>query len=603
MAAAIHSAGGSAVTGVGRLGTILTAVLPALAFVLLYAPTLDDGLVWTDETAIGAGTVLRPAGETLDAFREPLHRIDYPGAGAQQRYYRPLAVVVLSLTDQWTGRDTRAFRVAVLGVGALCVAVFGVFAGSLLGSAGAGVFAGLFAAVHPAGIESTAWILGMPEALSALFVVAALGLALASRPPRTAAEQAGLAALSLLALALGLLAKERASVTPALLAVGFVCLGARGAVRWATALVAAQVALVAAYLYWLRPLVLGSALLPLPPIGGSAFTQVLTGVASWPGQLGWLLAPVTSSTSDTVQVVRSLADPRPWLGAAVALASVLGFWILRRTDQRLGAFGLAWVWIAFAPSAGLVPMLHPSGERYLYLSVFGVALLAADLGRALARRAPEPRGRWLAAGLAGLVLLGLAQRTRARLPDWESTEALFTADVARDPAYREAYFLLAAEDFEAGEYARAAAHLGALLGPGDAFAGTAGYLNWTVVAELACRNELALGRYERVDAIEEKLRREEPQATRVPGFQICQGQALDARGGTEAALQLYLAAARQLGPATPPALAFLIARNASQLGRRSEALDWIGRAEAGEGADPALRRQIEQLAASLRRSP
>ncbi len=580
---------------------LLPALLPALGFVLLYSRTLDDGFVWTDETALGAGTVLRPAGETLRAFGEPLHRIENQGAAAQQRYYRPLPVVMLSLVGQHAGGEPASapapfrFRALTLAVGALCAAAFGLFAAWLLGSTWAGVFAGVFVAVHPVGIESTAWIMAMPAALSALLGVGALAAGLACLRAREVGTAAPLAALSVLALALALLSKEGAAVGPVLLLAGVVCLGPRERRGAAAALVAAHFAVVAAYFFWLRPLALGAALLPLPAIGDSMWTQVLTGVASWPRQIAWLFVPVASSTSDTVRVVGSVGDPRLWLGAALALGSVAGFVALLRSGRRVAAFGLAWIWIAFGPSAGLIPLLHPSGERYLYFSAFGAALLLADAGNT----GNGIRHRRVAAGLAVVLLVGLAQRTWARLPDWESTEALFEADVARDPAYREAYFLLGAEDFEAGRYPEASAHLwalvGALLGlaPSDPFAGTAGYLNWIVVAELTCQNELALGRYRRVLQIEEKLRQENPAVTRGPNFQLCHGQAQDALGNTRAALRLYLSVARQLGAATPPALAFMIGRNHGQLGERREALEWLERAKAASAGDPVLRRQIQ----------
>ncbi|MDJ0851637.1 MAG: hypothetical protein QNK04_24950 [Myxococcota bacterium] len=572
---------------------VLPALLPALAFLLLHARTLDHGFVWTDETALGAGTLLRPAGETLRAFAEPLHRIEKRGEAAQQRYYRPLPVAMLSLVDQRLGREPAPFRVLTLAVGALGAAAFGLFATAVLGGTGAGVFVGLFVAVHPVVIENVAWIVAMPESLSSFFVVIAVAAGLASLRPRKPGSAAALATLSVLALVLGLLAKERAVVTPALLLAGVVCLGLRAQWRQAGLLIAVQLAVLGLYTFGLRPLALDSAVLPLPPIEGSLLTQVLTGIASWPRQIGWLFAPLTSSTSDTVRVVSSLADPWLWLGLLLAAGSVAGFVFLLRQGLGAGALGLAWIWIAFAPSAGLLPLLHPSGERYLYLSAFGAALLLADLGRRLAP------GRAVAVAASALLLVTLAQRSWARLPDWQSSETLFTADVARDPAYREAYFLLAAADFEAGRHAEASAHLGPLLGTGDPFAGTAGYLNWIVVAELACQNELALGRYRRILEIERKLRRENPAVTRVPTFQLCHGQALDAVGQTEAALGLYLSAARQLGPATPPVVTFMIARNQSQLGRREEALAWLERARAASHADPALVPHIRELEASL----
>ena len=141
---------------------LLPALVAPLAWVVLYLPSLDYPFVWTDEGALGGGAMLRPAGETLAAFREPLHRIEHRGASARQAYYRPLPVVALSLVDQNFGREPRHFRSFTHAVGAICVAAFGLFAGWLFGRAGPALFAALFVALHPVGIEATVWITGVP---------------------------------------------------------------------------------------------------------------------------------------------------------------------------------------------------------------------------------------------------------------------------------------------------------------------------------------------------------------------------------------------------------------------------------------------------------
>jgi tetratricopeptide (TPR) repeat protein len=578
---------------------LLPALVASLAWVVLYLPSLDYPFVWTDEGALAGGAMLRPAGETLAAFREPLHRIEHRGASARQAYYRPLPVVALSLVNQNFGREPRNFRRVTHAVGAVCIAAFGLFAGWLFGRAGPALFAALFVALHPVGIEATVWISGVPATTCALFVIGALWLALASpRAPRSSTAVAW-GALSLAALALGLLSKERAVVEPALLLAALVSLnaGRRGSV--AAGLVLAHALLVAGYLFWLRPAVLGSTLAGLPPIGGSATTQILTAVASWPRQLAWLFVPVSCSTSDAVRVVESLADPWLWLGALLALGSVVGWWALLRARAPVAALGLAWIWIAFAPTAGLMPMLHAAGERYLFLSTLGASLLLGGLGARFLHGERPPWRRAVAPVAALLALAGLAGRTHLRLPEWSSTRALFESDVARDPAYREAYFVLGLKAFESGRFAEAEDWIDPLLEGDSRFDGTASYLNWLSLAELACNNKIRLQDFEGILALEARWRRDFVALARAPTFRICFALAHDGLGLTEEAVRIYLAVARELGSGAPPRLYLMIARDLAQLGRLDEARSWLAKARRFGSHDPALQREVEAFSSYL----
>lgn len=597
---------------------LLPVLLPPLLFALLYARTLDYPFVWTDEDAVGgAGSLLRPAGETLDAFREPLHRIELRGAAARQEYYRPLPVVLLSLVGQHLGADPRAFRVLTLAAGALCLAAFGLLALRLLGRPGPALFAALFAALHPVAIEVGVWIAAVPASICAACVIAALALAHAGA--RASADAAGaggsggrgrpawLAAASLAALALGLLSKERAAVEPALLVALLVSLRLRARPVWLAALVAAHGALVALYLFGLRPAILGSVTAGLPPLGGSPTTQLLSALAAWPGQLAWLFLPLHSSTSDAVRVVTRASDPFVWLGGALLLASLVGWLLLWRARRGVAALGLAWIWIAYLPTSGLVPMLHASGERYLYLSSFGAALLLAGLLPAGAARAPAAtpasgaRGRALAGGAAVALLLLLGQRTHARLPDWSSTRTLFETDVARDPRFREAYFLLGADRFAAGDFAGAERWLSPLLGGDARFAGSASYLNWLALCELVCGNELAQGDAEGALRLESWIGANLPAALEDPTLRLCLARARDAVGRTQEALALYVALARELGASAPPALPLWIAQGYARLGQVRVARAWLEQARHAAGADAALQDEIRALDAHLRR--
>jgi hypothetical protein len=295
-------------------------------------------------------------------------------------------------------------------------------------------------------------------------------------------------------------------------------------------------------------------------------------------------------------VVFSLASPRFWLGLLLALGSLFAWWWLRRAGARVAALGLAWIWIAFAPTAGLLPLLHASGERYLFLSCFGAALLLADAG---ARWLPGPPRSWLSPALALLVLFGLAQRTHARLPAWSSTEKLFTTDLERTPSFREGYFLLGVKAAEEGRFEEASRWIAPLLEGDERFLGSAGYLNWLALADLACLTSLGRQDFQGVLDLEARWQREFPALTRAPSFRVCAAQARDGLGRTAEALESYLSVANELGPAAPTGLLIVIARNLAALGRGQEARPWLARARAAAPTDPAVLSRVQAIESAI----
>ncbi len=604
----------------GRTALACVAVLPAILFALLQSRSLDYPFVWTDISAIGQKSMIRPAGEIVASFGEPLHRIAFRGAGATQPYYRPLQVALLSLTTQWLGDTPRAYRSLTILAGALCVAAFGVLALTLTGNVSAASFAALFMAAHPVAIETTTWISGVSGTLCALFSIAAIWLGIHSTSSAGPMRVAGFAISSIVALVAALLSKERAAVEPILLVACLIAAQHTAArkidTRSAIAIAAAHISISVVYMTVWRAAIVGG-LPPLPPIGGNYAAQIATSVANWPAALGWTFFPLHSTTSDVLRIVRSPADLRFWFGASLAVGSAVAAVALVRR-RPMSALGIVWIWIAFVPTAGLFPNLHATGERYVYLSCFGTALLLADCVPALfARMVPRLRVPLLA-GLSVATVLALGQRTWIRLPDWQSTARLFGPAVERDPDYREGHYLLALDEFNRGLFAAAAARLLPLLegsspsleGSSPSLEGSSpplegssaqktSYLNPLSAFELACISLLGMQDYEGVIALDQVAARQ-PHPTRgVATFRTCVGQARNALGDTEAAQQIYLSVATELGESAPPRLAVMIARNWINLGRTTEARDSLETARDAVAGTPHLEGQVRRLSARL----
>lgn len=518
---------------------VAVVLLPALLFLALHLPALDYGLVWTDEPEIAEGTILRPPGRILHAFAEPLQSVaDFAASPFSQPYYRPLQVVTASLLAERFGRAPRAFRSVTLGLGAITACLFTALAAALLRRRAAALFAGALWAAHPVGLEIYVWVGGLAAALAGVFLLASLLCGVAAIASRGRARRGILVGLSLAALALGLLSKENAAVVPGLqlaIALGLLARARhegtpwKGRVATAAVLIGAQAALVAGYLFALRPAVLGTSLTGATPVSGRLATQWATSLAAWPELLAWLFLPLHATTSDAVRVVESLLDPAAALGALLAIGSALlaAEWL--RRGHGVAALALLWVWVAFLPTSGVAPLLHARAERNLFLSSFGAALLlAAVLPWLRSLRIPV----WMIAGIAAANVALLSERTLARQPAWRSTITLFEGDVAVDPRHREGRLNLIVAYAQAHRLADAKRHVDVLLTQREPEGWTSYALDASLL-EMACRVNAAVGRD--ADTLRE-VERLPPKGgvAQMPGFYACYADALERLGRRDA---------------------------------------------------------------------
>ena len=515
------------------------------------------------------------------------------------------------------GPTPRYYRAISIAIGAATALAFGAFAWLLLQRADLAMLAALLAVAHPAGIESWLWISGNSEALSGFWVIMSVGLGLLAagwtgRSGRISPANPVLFALaSGIALVLALLSKEKGIVVPALLLAAFIG-GWLGDPRFAAARPAARRALIArggglvaalgviglAYLLLWRPAILGRALGSSVYIGGDRVSHWLSAVASWPASLAWLFAPLHSTTSDVVRVVSSPSDPTVWLGVALPIFSLALWWLLLRKGRPVAAFGVAWIWITFLPTANLLPQIHARAERYLFLSVFGAALLVVDLLPLLFTWAAPQVRRIATLGAGALLVLGLAQRTWVRMPDWRSTRTLFERDVGRDPAFREGRFHLATALYEEQEYARADRELRALR-----VAMAPGATTWSNVAaagvyELQCSTELALGHHQTAVSLASEVGRSNRRAARSPSLRTCHARALESLGRHGDALAIYLDLVEDSPDDPPAAISLALARTYARLGRKPEGRRWIERARRDAPREPRFDfelRRVERL--------
>jgi hypothetical protein len=524
-------------------------LVPVALFLALHMRAVDYDFVWTDQAEIERGMLIRPPGRILAAFGEPMYRaLADADPTAVQPYYRPLQVVTASLVDHHLGRRPENFRPISFAIGAATMAMFFCFVLPLTRDPRAAALAASIVAVHPAGIEDYVWISGVAAAFAAFFVCASLTVVPHLMRAQTSSSRAVLWFLGTAALVGGLLSKESAVVIPALTLACVASLVMRDRAsdgrslgahlsdqRAALLLAGTQLIVVLLYLLVARPWLLGGSLSGAHPIRGDWTVHLMTVLATWVDRLAWTFAPMRSTTSDVVSL-GTLTSPAAWLGILLAAAAPLVWlWLLRR-GAAVAALGWAWMWIAFLPTSGIAPLTHVVAVRYISLSVFGVALLWLALLEVLRSRAPR---QWVSTAVGIALVLALAERTWARLPDWRSDFTLFTKAVAEDPLYREGYYVLAVSLAEQRHFTRARQRLNQLRIANGQFGERYSFVREADVALLLCMVNLEIDDPEdSLLVLQQELRPGSTMFTSAPDLARCAIESLERAGRTAEAREL-----------------------------------------------------------------
>jgi tetratricopeptide (TPR) repeat protein len=342
------------------------------------------------------------------------------------------------------------------------------------GPAAAALAAAVFA-LHPAQVESVTWISGRRTAMAGAFVLLAM---VAWHEARFDGRRTAYGSSIAWAL-LGNLAKQSAVMTaPLLAAIELVAPRAEGrpedgpAAADRSALARARAAALAylphaalTVLFFAIAIVVGRRESVIRRTTDLA-TRLETPFASLLRYGRIVLWPAQLQPQYRLPAPRGPLDPLVLGGAALAAALVAAAIGLRRRAP-LAAVGSAVALLAILP--GIAALGTQSvAERYLYISLAGVGLIAAEaLGR-LARR-----DRVLAAALGGAIVLALGTATWLRVGVWRDDLTLFRDATAADPesTIQRRYLglaLMRAGRLDEGERElRRAAGLAALAGPGQ----------------------------------------------------------------------------------------------------------------------------------------
>lgn len=376
------------------------AELVTLALIaVVWSPVLGADWFWDDHALI----LDNPATAQLDLLQIFASDL-WAGAGIASGFYRPLAALSFVL-DRAVGGPAFAHLhslawhlVATALVGLLArgraAAGPGLVPLPALREVGPSVLTMLVFGLHPIQSEAVVWVAARNDLMSTTFVLAAL----------LAGDRGKTGLVALLALCAGL-SKESGLGLPVLM----VLWNLAWRERWHANLVASGIGVFVALL--LRA---GAAIEAVPPTALAA--ELAMGA---PGRvlatvLGWLVLPwpLTSSAS----LYQSAPGAVPFVVATITLV-VLGL-SARTSGAGRPTFLLFFSLVAWAPSLYTVYTTHTIGERYLYLPLVGLALLAA--------RVPFRVVFVLPVVLAILTI-------QVRLTDWRSEDTVWRSAAERAP--------------------------------------------------------------------------------------------------------------------------------------------------------------------------
>jgi tetratricopeptide (TPR) repeat protein len=429
---------------------VLAIVLGTL---VAYAPAVTDGgFVWDDDSYVTENELLT-ADDGLQ--RIWLRPIDSP------QYY-PLVFTSFRLERALWDLDPRGYHAVNVALHIASALLLWLIL-ARLGVPAAWLAAAVFA-LHPIHVESVAWITERKNTLSALFyllaLVAYLKFAVVGSWGGPRRRRFAWYAAALVLLACALLSKTVTCTLPVVILIVIWLKGERGLVAHLLALLP----------FFVLGAVAGltTATLEVEHVGAmgsdwdlSFFERCLVagrviwfyvGKLLWPVSLAFVYPRWAPDAGALVQ----------WLWPVAALAAAIALWALRGRLGRSPIAAYAIYVVTLAPALGFVnvfPMRYAFvADHFAYLAsvpviALAVGAVAAGLARGRAAR-PGTGARMLgamSAGLAVLLLVALAAKTRQQSTWYSDAERLWRATIQAEPDAAMPHYNLAKSLLERGD--------------------------------------------------------------------------------------------------------------------------------------------------------
>ena len=403
---------------------------------LAYLGTLGFGFVYDDVLQVFQSPALKEWRYLPQYFTSHVLAALYPGAGGN--YYRPLLLLWLRLNYVLFGPEPSGWHATTV----LChvLATYLVFrvAQQLSNDRMVAFCAALLFGVHPAHVESIAWISGVSDPLMSCFFLGSLSVFLDGR----ASTRTSPAVYSLVLFGCALLSKETAVVLPVLIFVAVLVEpqatdAQQPAARkiWRAIRECAHYVFVAALYLAARYWALHAFSHPEVSL---SWTQVFL---TWPVALWFyarhLLLPIGLSEFYSLHYLDRASLLGFWLPLAMLAIVLLVSWVwIRALSQRRAAwFAIALIVLPLLPVLDLRALtvgdiIH---DRYLYLPSVGFVLLVALSLRDMERRMPSIRAISLPALGTGLIALAFSVLTVTQQSQWANDITLYSHGIDSAP--------------------------------------------------------------------------------------------------------------------------------------------------------------------------
>lgn len=446
---------------------LVSAIVVAAATLALYFPALWFPYVWTDHSEIegqtlvptSAGDLVRiftlPKGEAKARARQEYQQ-QRGRAEAPKRYayFRPVKALTYGLDWVVGGGRPWSFHLTNLLLHAGSCILLLLAARRLLGRRHPWLAEALalLHVVSPLHVEAAVWISARSDVLWSLFTLAGVLLLLRARESRRPwLGRLGAGVMVLLALG----SKESALATVGILLLVSVVVADERRPDWRRRLLGEGAAPVAALVAYLLYRLLVVADVDPGALGARAGPGFWSLLHLFGLNLLQSFLPAGLTVADTLEI-RSGPSFLGILGALLWLAWLLLGIKLRRKSPVLLLCALGWL-LAVAPVSQIVPLLHPRGERYLYLPAVFAELSLVWILWSLAGMLRHAFARRVLVGAAIIALVGLTLFSFARSRPWADERRLFAEAVLEEPNCAECWNNLAYAEAVRGRYRHASA--------------------------------------------------------------------------------------------------------------------------------------------------
>ena len=400
---------------------------------VVYIPTLQNEFIFDDRALVANNPLLRGAGGVKEVLTSG----------------RTLRMVTFVVEHALWGMKPPGYHVTNILLHLLTGILAFVLIRKLSGRDSIAFVASLLFLCHPLTTEAVASIANRKESLHSLLSILAIYSYL------MAEKKLWLYVVAFFAFILALTSKEVAIAVPVLLFV--VDWLFRDKTLWATLkrrgwfYIVLVVPIIAGALYRFRGLQFKD-ILELEVYGDiSYFSIVVTTLSRVMDYLRLAIVPYPLSADYYTNLIHTLLNIKTLIGALLIIGLVGGGILLRKKNPLI-ALGLLWVFITWLPISNLVPSAYFLAERYFYLPLLGITLVAAVGFEAWRKRSTIS----YVAIFAVVIVFGML--TVHRNQEWKNEYRLWSATLKHQPENPKAHYYFANALRERGQYNEAVNH-------------------------------------------------------------------------------------------------------------------------------------------------